>query len=250
MADILRYGIKEVADVRFYPVGGVSVDETTGAIVGAATPVLILDTLKVSTIEFTAEQAEARGGKGNPPLIVWDYGREVNVTLEDALMSSEMFHLMFGSEGTGNCVVVSAKTYPGTYAVVGKTYARDTNGVDHMFTFYIPKAKVQSENTITMEAEGDPSVFNMSLRVLRGDDTGAMIKLILDTTNEVDSSAAIDWNGTANDTVVATFTCDAGTANVYVESGKTPVAPFDEYTWTPALGAINKNTTYTGTKAG
>lgn len=35
-------------------------------------PVLYLDTLKVSTIEQTAEQAEARGGKGNPPLIIWD----------------------------------------------------------------------------------------------------------------------------------------------------------------------------------
>ena len=29
-------------------------------------------TLKVSTIEQTAEQAEARGGKGNAPLIIWD----------------------------------------------------------------------------------------------------------------------------------------------------------------------------------
>lgn len=35
-------------------------------------PVLYLDTLKVSTIEQTAEEAEARGGKGNPPIIVWD----------------------------------------------------------------------------------------------------------------------------------------------------------------------------------
>ena len=35
-------------------------------------PVLYLDTLKVSTIEQTAEEAEARGGKGNPPLIIWD----------------------------------------------------------------------------------------------------------------------------------------------------------------------------------
>lgn len=29
-------------------------------------------TLKVSTIEQTADEAEARGGKGNPPLIIWD----------------------------------------------------------------------------------------------------------------------------------------------------------------------------------
>ena len=64
MANILeKYGIKEVADVMFYEIasGG-----------GPGAPVLYLDTLKVSTIEQTAEEAEARGGKGNPSLIIWD----------------------------------------------------------------------------------------------------------------------------------------------------------------------------------
>lgn len=64
MANILeKYGIKEVADVTFY-----TVDDSGKK--GA--PVLYLDTLKVSTIEQTAEEAEARGGKGNAPLIIWD----------------------------------------------------------------------------------------------------------------------------------------------------------------------------------
>ena len=35
-------------------------------------PVLYLDTLKVSTIEQTAESVDARGGKGNPKLVTWD----------------------------------------------------------------------------------------------------------------------------------------------------------------------------------
>ena len=57
MASILdKYGIKEVADVTFYKIQH---DGTPGA------PVLFLDTLKVSTIEQTAETASARGGKGN-----------------------------------------------------------------------------------------------------------------------------------------------------------------------------------------
>ena len=60
MASILdRYGIKEVADVTFY-----KLDET-----GKPTyPVLYLDTLKVSTIETTAESTEARGGFNIYPL--------------------------------------------------------------------------------------------------------------------------------------------------------------------------------------
>ena len=249
--DILaKYGIKEVADVVFY--------ELSEA--GKPTkPVLYLDTLKVSTIEQTAESSDARGGKGNAALISWDYGKEINVTLEDALFSAKSMAIMFGNgqvvnfetaagdiEGTGKetgkyvmrtmqfvydadkglattwtdpkgkvvkminpryytaegqyftvapegltryfasfdvavkgaVIVVSADSFPGTYYVTGDTYARsEASGNDEFFQFIIPKAKVQSENTITLEAEGDPSVFNMSLKVLRPAD-GQMMKLV------------------------------------------------------------------------
>ena len=276
MASILdRYGIKEVADVTFYEINS---DGTPGK------PVLYLDTLKVSTIEQTAETAEARGGKGNPVLISWDYGKEINVSIEDALFSPKSMAIMFGdgnvtastrttlqrtvtvrltNEGklpdyfvtdvydsaakkskrakvymgsesapagqvafdqTGivlktlvaengemlegsltkenwstttkvgnagqkafvtftvpastNTITISGDSFPGTYYVVGDTYARsDTDGKDQFFQFVIPKAKMQAENTITLEAEGDPSVFNMSLKVLRPD-TGEMMQLI------------------------------------------------------------------------
>lgn len=88
MATILdRYGIKEVADVTFY-----EIDEN-GA---ASKPVLYLDTLKVSTIEQTAESTDARGGKGNAALITWDYGKEITVTLEDALYSAKSLALQYG----------------------------------------------------------------------------------------------------------------------------------------------------------
>ena len=45
------------------------------------------------------------------------------------------------------------------------------------FQFIIEKAKVTSENTITLEAEGDPSVFSMNLTVLRPE-SGEMMKLV------------------------------------------------------------------------
>jgi hypothetical protein len=272
MASILdRYGIKEVADVTFYSIDANGQPEY---------PVLYLDTLKVSTIEQTAETADARGGKGNPKLISWDYGKEINVTIEDALFSSKSMAIMFGngtvaqnnaakvertvmlrvtgtsSAATNNyfvadvptangaerkkvymqstaeadgvtyaksglaikkmttedgksievatenwatalkdyvgqkifityevnavtkTVTISGDSFPGTYYVVGDTYARsDVDGSDQFFQFIIPKAKVTSENTITLEAEGDPSVFNMNLTVLRPE-SGDMMKLV------------------------------------------------------------------------
>lgn len=247
MASILdRYGIKEVADVTFYELDENGVPKH---------PVLYLDTLKVSTIEQTAELGEARGGKGNAALIAWDYGKEITVTLEDALFSAKSMAIMFGNgsidnyEGenayimkteqfvasaaaavaeavnagwkakyespdgklyakvnpkfydangkkvenlekgvkyfcsfdlkvSGSVIEISANSFPGTYYVTGDTYARsEASGKDEFFQFIVPKAKVQSENTLTMEAEGDPSVFNMSLRVLRPAD-GKMMKLV------------------------------------------------------------------------
>lgn len=239
MATILdRYGIKEVADVTFYDIG----DDGK-----PINPVLYLDTLKVSTIEQTAENTSARGGKGNAELVTWDYGKEISVTLEDALYSAKSMAIQFGDgkalPGTGTPIMktlwkenmkddnvtaiingvevklgdttadikyysadgqevtdpttgyayatgavkaatsytidVSANSFPGTYYVTGDTYARsETTGKDDFFQFIIPKAKVLSEsNTITLEAEGDPTVFSMNLKVLRPKD-GVMMKLV------------------------------------------------------------------------
>ena len=81
-----RYGIKEVADVTFYELNGTRPGK----------PVLYLDTLKVSTMEQTAEAAEARGGKGNAALMAWDYGKEVTINLEDALFSTKSLEVMYG----------------------------------------------------------------------------------------------------------------------------------------------------------
>jgi len=294
MASILdRYGIKEVADVTFYKINS---DGTPGA------PVLFLDTLKVSTIEQTAEQVDARGGKGNPKLITWDYGKEITLTLEDALFSPKSMAIMMGdgnvAQGAGGyirktavarlgtaaegkiklvndyitadvydategskrvklylgtnatapagevkingqlaftitgegsklydedgsvldgdfseselkslytlgidvptgknldghkvmftywvkattkTITVSGDTFPGTYYVQGDTYSRsDVDGRDQFFQFIVPKAKLTAEQTITLEAEGDPSTFNMNLTVLRPE-SGEMMKLV------------------------------------------------------------------------
>ena len=243
MAGILDlYGIKEVADVVFW-------DTKTKR------PVLYLDTLKVSTIEETAEQTEARGGKGNPPLIIWDYDKEITITLEDALFSMKSMSVMhnhaadvstatavsravkfvaeengavpssvgdiiipsdakvynaegalFSSDPTNASesdvfgpslsagerymaawidsnisdvqqIIVSSSDFPGTYRITGDTYARSQDtGVDEFFQFEIPLAKVNPEQTITMQAEGDPSTFSMTVRVMRPAD-GKMMML-------------------------------------------------------------------------
>ena len=283
-----KYGIKEVANVYFEALDD---DLKTGVYKGDI--VLFLDTLKVSTIETTAENVAAQGGWGNPRLVQWDYGKEINITLEDALMSLESLRFMLGGaikrpSTTENVIVhhteevtainnpedtedekvyvpapkdhitgitmypkaskdhpiklinltkgyrtqiiaktmtalnevtflnpkagineqtapevgdkirifwdevitgaanenedavevtISPDTFPGTYKVVGDTLIRsEKTGRDEPFQFIINKAKVQSNVTITLQAEGDPSTFEMTLNVLRDGDQ--MMKLV------------------------------------------------------------------------
>lgn len=237
MSDLLtQYGLREVADVVFYEINP---DGTAGA------PYLYLDTLKVTSMEQTAEQTEARGGKGNPVLVTWDYNKDITLSLEDALLSMKTLALQWGGgvveevagtntivktlrftgptaptdwedangkthaitspeifDGNGNTVesaaleegtsyfikfavdvtghqiVVSANTFPGTYYVVGDTFIRNAvTGKDEYFQFIVPKAKISSESTLTMEAEGNPSTFNMDLKVMRPEN-GEMVKLV------------------------------------------------------------------------
>ena len=86
-----KYGIKEVANVYFE-----ALEDDLAAGVYKGDIVLFLDTLKVSTIETTAENTAAQGGWGNPKLVQWDYGKEINITLEDALLSLESLRFMLG----------------------------------------------------------------------------------------------------------------------------------------------------------
>ena len=283
-----KFGVKEVANVYFE---ALAAEEASGVEVGDI--VLFLDTLKVSTIETTAENVDARGGWGNPKLVTWDFGKEITLSLTDALLSFESARLMLGgklrdsssakqdkpvevhytaqitvpSGTTGNAVTVSEvenpstkasfpaedltpkagtlkfinltqgfrgtatfaaaqggeggtytltprdgsttvavndiirlfwvvekhetskgnraveitispNTFPGTYKIVGDTFMRsEADGKDYPFQFIIGKAKVMSEVTINMEAEGDPSTFDMSISVLR-DKNGDMMKWV------------------------------------------------------------------------
>ena len=278
-----RYGIKEVANVYFE-----ALEDEVEAGIKAGDIVLYLDTLKVSTVETTAENVSAQGGWGNPKLVTWDYGKDINVTLEDAVISWEEMRILMGAlmnkgaaatpikirkncqvevssatngmqialgdgltskghhnrpaagtegkfvdmtfgvrgtfelaeatDGKGTLslkvddkaytiqkdgdkdvvakirlfwedettteaqnateLVISPDRYPGTYRVVGDSLIRsEKTGADEAFQFVINKAKMLSEVTLTMQAEGDPSTFNMTLNVLRDED-GNMMSLI------------------------------------------------------------------------
>lgn len=87
-----QYGIKEVADVTIYSIH--KKEDGSGDVYYV--PALYLDTLKVTTVEKTAENTWAQGGLGNSRLISWDYGKTINLTLEDALCTPASLGLCWG----------------------------------------------------------------------------------------------------------------------------------------------------------
>ena len=87
-----QYGIKEVADVTIYSIH----KKKDGSGELYYVPALYLDTLKISSTEKTAENVWAQGGLGNSRLICWDYGKEINLSLEDALCTPASLGLCWG----------------------------------------------------------------------------------------------------------------------------------------------------------
>lgn len=69
------------------------------------------------------------------------------------------------SANQATVISFSANAFPATYKVVGDTIVRGTDGVDRKMQFIIPKAKLQSGFSLTMEAE-NVSTFDFTLDIL------------------------------------------------------------------------------------
>lgn len=76
----------------------------------------------------------------------------------------------------GRKIVIDSEHFSGAYKLVGETYSRAREGwKDERFQFEIPLCKMSTENSLALQAEGEPTTFSMSLKVLRPDD-GEMMK--------------------------------------------------------------------------
>jgi len=262
MAGSDKFGVKEVLDVTFY-------DTVTGK------PVLFCDTLKLSTLDVTASQSFARGGKGNPKLLVWDFDKEISMSVQDALLSPKSFQLLSGNAVTvgtqkiyirqdtvwatdsedetimvdkgalypltasaggaitlaftpneaasdilvyeatddGGTVLaagtlsgkvltnvawankkviayysvnqtsvqtylITSSNFPSSYRLVGDTVIRNARtGKDEAFQLVVNNAKIKSEFKFEFKSDGDPSVFDMNLDVLKESSSDKMVTM-------------------------------------------------------------------------
>ena len=152
---LAKYGIKEVADVMFYEL------DSKGA---PSAPALYLDSLKVSTIEQSAETVDATGGKSNVKLLTWDTNKELTLTLEDALFSAKSLGIMFGGTITDNTTKgqeVLKTIYFNKFKPVNGTNTRVSFQLKDS-TFYIDIDKVAWFKYVTTDgkAESTPITIN------------------------------------------------------------------------------------------
>ena len=79
----------------------------------------------------------------------------------------------------GLTINIGAEFNSNTYYITGDTYARNyQSGKDEFLQFIVPKGKVSAEDvSLTMEADGDPATFSMSVKCLKAND-GSMLKLV------------------------------------------------------------------------
>ena len=252
-----RFGIHDVLDFTFY-------DKVTGE------PVLTLDTLKMSSMEATAETVYATGGSGANRLLGWDFGRTVVFNLQDALLNPQTIAMQAGTElkrekaviktretvlseivpaGEGDpthvqielkrtplasgifvfktsngvnqnekvslenaeiankkitlpievlnagervvvhyrfetvkdaeTIIIDSNKFAGFYEGVGDMIWRnETTGVDELVQIQIPKLKLSSSFTLTMQPDGDPAVFDTNIDVFKEVGESQMVKII------------------------------------------------------------------------
>ena len=100
--------------------------------------------------------------------------------LLDCTMSAEAAELGTNTVvKNGIEIKISAEFGDNTYYITGDTYARNVaSGKDEFLQFIIPKGKVSAEDvSLTMEADGDPATFAMTVQCLKAAD-GTMVKLV------------------------------------------------------------------------
>lgn len=83
------------------------------------------------------------------------------------------------SAATAEVITIKSDKFGGFYRVVGKTFWRnEATGLDEKVQILIPKAKISSSFTLTMQPSGDPSVFDFNLDVFKDPTSTDMVKLI------------------------------------------------------------------------
>jgi hypothetical protein len=96
-----------------------------------------------------------------------------------AIGDQVIVYFTYQSTASAEVLTVKSNQFSGFYRVVGKTLWRNVaNGADEKVQIILPKVKIVSQFTLTMQPDGDPSVFDMNLDVYKPADSTEMVKIV------------------------------------------------------------------------
>ena len=142
-----QYGIKEVADVTLYSIH--YKEDGSGELYYL--PALYLNTLKISTFEETSQNVWSKGGSDNSRLISWNFGKDINIKLQDALCSPASLSLCWGGvlSADWNNGKVKINTSQNQFKKIARFEKYSYSGIDNIknqIISLLPKSKNDIEN--------------------------------------------------------------------------------------------------------
>ena len=85
----------------------------------------------------------------------------------------------YNSGATAQTFTITSDSFPSTYKIVGDTVIRNSaTSLDEAFQVVINNAKVKPSFVLNFASEGDPSVFDMEIEILKEATNTKMITMI------------------------------------------------------------------------
>lgn len=122
---------------------------------------LYLDTLKIANFTQEGPTKTITGGQYANPLI--KYGKTMTCEMQDALGRAAVMKEFFGCEYDGSGRLSVTDKFPGAFAIEGDTFFIDQKSGEKVDVhILIPQFLPEGILTLTQDAEGDATVFDLN----------------------------------------------------------------------------------------
>lgn len=107
-------------------------------------------------------------------------GNEISIPVATLpILTQVIVYYRFETVADAEVITISSDKFAGYYMVVGDTFWRnEKTGADEMVQLVIPKAKLSSNFTLTMQPDGEPSVFDFNLDVFKDAGSTDMVRIV------------------------------------------------------------------------
>lgn len=130
-------------------------------------PFIYLDTLKVTNINAEGPNKTATGGMSADTLL--KYGKKYTLEMQDAMGRYDVLEKLYGTNLSENKQILAVTDrFPGEKTLVGTTFFVDQKtGAKQPLHIVIPFLVGDGIFNLTMDAEGDITVFDLNGNILR-----------------------------------------------------------------------------------